>query len=91
MVGGVDFELGEHALGDAVEQCRPQTDSGFFSTIGSQFSANFGAAFADVGVRILRSPPKAANANTCAERWISAASRQCLDLTGSPVLRSGGG
>jgi putative transposase len=35
--------------------------------------------FADVGIAVLRSPPRAPKANAYAERWVSTIRRECLD------------
>jgi putative transposase len=45
----------------------------------AKFTASFDTAFAAAGVRILRSPPRAPQANAYAERWISTPRRECLD------------
>jgi putative transposase len=45
----------------------------------TKFSAGFDAVFADVGIDVLRSPPRAPKANAYAERWVSAIRRECLD------------
>ena len=45
----------------------------------AKFAASFDTVFADAGVRILRSPPRAPKANACAERWIGTIRRECLD------------
>jgi hypothetical protein len=45
----------------------------------TKFTASFGADFADVGIAVLRSPPRAPMGNAYAERWVSTVRRQCLD------------
>jgi transposase InsO family protein len=35
--------------------------------------------FADVGIEVLRSPPRAPKGNAYAERWVSTVRRECLD------------
>jgi putative transposase len=45
----------------------------------TKFSAGFDAVFADVGIDVLRSPPRAPKANAYAERWVSTIRRECLD------------
>jgi putative transposase len=45
----------------------------------SKFSAAFDAVFASEGVRIIRTPVLAPNANAHVERWIGSVRRECLD------------
>jgi putative transposase len=45
----------------------------------TKFTASFDAVFADAGIRVLRSPPRAPKANAYAERWVSTIRRECLD------------
>jgi transposase InsO family protein len=45
----------------------------------TKFIAIFDAVFADVGIAVLRSPPRAPTANAYAERWVSTIRRECPD------------
>jgi putative transposase len=45
----------------------------------TKFTASFDAVFADAGVGVLRSPPRALKGNAYAERWVSTIRRECLD------------
>ncbi len=45
----------------------------------TKFTANFDAAFADAGIVVLRSPPRAPKAGAYAERWVGTIRRECLD------------
>jgi putative transposase len=45
----------------------------------TKFTAGFDAVFADAGITVLRSPPRAPKANAYAERWVSTIRRECLD------------
>jgi putative transposase len=45
----------------------------------TKFMASFDAVFADVGIAVLRSPPRAPKGNAYAERWVSTIRRECLD------------
>jgi putative transposase len=45
----------------------------------TKFTAGFDAVFADVGIAVLRSPPRAPMANAFAERWVGTIRRECLD------------
>jgi transposase InsO family protein len=45
----------------------------------SKFSAAFDAVFAGEGIRILRTPVRAPNANAHVERWVGSVRRECLD------------
>ena len=45
----------------------------------TKFTASFDAVFADVGIRVLRSPPRAPKGNAYAERWVGTIRRECLD------------
>jgi transposase InsO family protein len=44
-----------------------------------KFSAAFDAIFASEGVRIIRTPIQAPNANAHVERWVGSVRRECLD------------
>ena len=45
----------------------------------TKFMASFDAVFADVGIAVLRSPPRAPKGNAHTERWVSTIRRECLD------------
>ena len=45
----------------------------------SKFSAAFDAVFASEGIRIVRTPVRAPNANAHVERWVGSVRRECLD------------
>jgi putative transposase len=45
----------------------------------SKFTASFDAVFADAGIAVVRSPPRAPKANAYGERWVSTVRRECLD------------
>jgi putative transposase len=45
----------------------------------SKFSAAFDAVFASAGVRVIRTPFRAPNANAHIESWIGSVRRECLD------------
>jgi transposase InsO family protein len=45
----------------------------------TKFIASFDGVFADGGIEVLRSPPRAPRANPYAERWVSTIRRECLD------------
>jgi transposase InsO family protein len=45
----------------------------------AKFSAAFDAVFAGEGIRIVRTPVRAPNANAHVERWIGTVRRECLD------------
>ena len=45
----------------------------------TKFTASFDAVFADAGISVLRSPPRAPKANAYAERWVSTIRHECLD------------
>jgi transposase InsO family protein len=56
----------------------------------AKFTGAFDAVLAAAGIRIIRTPVRAPRANAIAERWISSARRECLDLmliTGERHLR----
>ena len=43
------------------------------------FTATFDAVFAEAGITVLRTAPRAPKANAYAERWVSTIRRECLD------------
>jgi putative transposase len=45
----------------------------------TKFVASFDEIFTSLGLRILRSPPRAPRANSFAERWVGTARRECTD------------
>jgi putative transposase len=45
----------------------------------SKFSAAFDALFDSAGIRIIRTPVRAPNANAHVERWVGTVRRECLD------------
>jgi transposase InsO family protein len=45
----------------------------------SKFSAAFDALFDSAGIRIIRTPVRAPNANAHVERWVGSVRRECLD------------
>ncbi len=45
----------------------------------TKFIASFDAVFADAGIEVLRSPPRAPQGNAYAERWVSTIRRECTD------------
>lgn len=45
---------------------------------GTKFTASFDAVFADAGIAVLRSPPRAPKANSYVESWASTVRRECL-------------
>jgi transposase InsO family protein len=45
----------------------------------TKVTASFDAVFADAGIEVLRSPPRAPKGNAYAERWVSTIRRECLD------------
>ncbi len=53
----------------------------------TKFSAAFGTVFTAEDVTIIRTPIQAPNANACAERWICAVRKECLDTI---LIRSEG-
>ena len=58
----------------------------------AKFTAGFDAVFTAIGVRIIKAPVLAPQANAIAERWIGSARRECLDrmlITGERHLRLG--
>ena len=47
----------------------------------TKFTASFDAVFADAGIAVVLSPPRAPTANAYAERWVGTIRRECLDRT----------
>ena len=45
----------------------------------TKVTAGIDTVFADAGIAVLRSPPRAPKANAYAERWVSTIRRECLD------------
>jgi putative transposase len=45
----------------------------------AKFTGSFDAVFADAGIAVLPSPPRAPKGNAYAERWVSTIRRECLD------------
>jgi hypothetical protein len=45
----------------------------------TKFIPSFDALFADAGIGVLRSPPRAPKGNAFAERWVGTIRRECLD------------
>jgi hypothetical protein len=45
----------------------------------SKFAAAFDAVFTGEGIRIVRTPVRAPNANAHVERWVGSVRRECLD------------
>ena len=45
----------------------------------TKFMVSFDVVFADAGIAVLPSPPRAPKGNAYAERWVSTIRRECLD------------
>jgi putative transposase len=45
----------------------------------SKFGGGFDEVFSSEGVRVIRTPVRAPNANACAERWVRTVREDCLD------------
>jgi putative transposase len=45
----------------------------------TKFTASFDAVFADAGITVVLSPPRAPRANAYAQRWVGTIRRECLD------------
>jgi len=58
-----------------IRRLSPDNDAGN----NTKFTTGFDVVFADAGIEILRSPPRAPKANAYAERWIGTVRRECLD------------
>jgi transposase InsO family protein len=57
----------------------------------SKFTGAFDAVFTGAGMAIIRTPPKAPQANAIAERWVGTVRRECTDrilVTGERHLRA---
>ena len=64
------------AVGEGVEQFRL-----LIRDRDTKFTAGFDAVFAEAGIAVVLSPPRAPKANAYAERWVSTIRRECLDRT----------
>ncbi|GAA3210624.1 hypothetical protein [Nonomuraea helvata] len=60
-----------HAQAEGILACDPRSEC--------QFTAMFDDVFTTAGIRILKTPPRAPQANVFAERWIVGLPRELLD------------